>query len=414
MSSTINKVVVSIQKNGNRFGVDRAIIAGSLGKRTAIENFFDVDLVIFINSSEPPFKEEIERIEELLCLKASVNKVGFDILLATNYVVGGPHQPNKRREQHRALLSKFNPETSTWKDTKPYSCGFCETVVDFIQNQNEIVHSAIRLAKFWMYTLVLLDHRHGFSYATELLIAHAAKVLTSRFDELSVPSIFNEYLKQIVNWQQLKAFWTEYYTENQISSRCRAQMPLLLDPSNPWNNVAMEIPWEKLSVFAASALRKWENPMMPVQELFAVQFDPEWTQEIKRLAGGVGSQTFRRIHSSILISRASILLPLDYHSNVLCNNIPSIPQEFGAFVYSLQSMLLTSLRLSFFLQLKGYRDTVQDVIAQCFATCLSVPTNWHAVDDTDDKSIRNVSIRLPLFLPGANASYVEVVSFDIA
>ncbi len=152
--------------------------------------------------------------------------------------------------------------------------------------------------------------------------------------------------------------------------------------------------------------------MMPVQELFAVQFDPEWTQEMKRLAGGVGSQTFRRIQSSILISRASILLPLDYHSNILCNNIPSIPQqEFGAFVYSLQSMLLTSLRLSSFLQWKGYRETVQDVIAQCFATCLSAPTNWH--DVVVDKSIRNVSIRLPLFLPGADA-YVEVVSFDIA
>ena len=151
--------------------------------------------------------------------------------------------------------------------------------------------------------------------------------------------------------------------------------------------------------------------MMPLQELFAVQFDPEWTQEMKRLAGGVGSQTFRRIHSSIRISRASILLPLDYHSNILCNNIPSIPQEFGAFVYSLQWMLLTSLRLSSFLQWKGYRETVKDVIAQCFATCLSVPTNWHAVND--DNSIRNVSIRFPLFLPGANAN-VEVVSFDIA
>ena len=167
VSSTINKVIVSIQQNGNRFGVDRAIIAGSMGKRTTIDNFFDVDLVIFINSSEPPFKEEIERIEELLflnfndflilnksnkSLKASVNKVGFDILLATKYVVGGPQQSNKRKEQHRVLLSKFDPERSTWKDTKPYSCGFCETVVEFIQNQSEIVHSAIRLAKFWMHT----------------------------------------------------------------------------------------------------------------------------------------------------------------------------------------------------------------------------------------------------------------------
>ena len=425
VSSTINKVIVSIQKNGNRFGVDRAIIAGSMGKHTTIENFFDVDLVIFINSSEPPFKEESERIEELLylnfndfclshksdkILKASVNKVGFDILLATNYAVGGPHQLNKRREQHRALLSKFDPDRSTWRDTKPYSCGFGETVVEFIQSQSEIVHSAIRLAKFWMYTLVLLDHRHGYSYATELLITHAAKVLTSRFEDHSVPSIFNEYLRQLVNWKQLRAYWTDYYTENQISSRCRSQVPLLLDPSNPWNNIAMEIPWEKLSIFAASTLRKWENPMMPIQELFAIQFDPEWTQEMRRLAGGSGSLTIRKIHSSLLLSRENISLPLDYFSSVNFHNVPSIPEEFRPFVYSLQSMLITSLRLSIYLNMKGFRETIRDVVSQCLNDVFNITMSWTVALERDHT--RNVSIRCPLSL-GAG-SYVEVISFDIA
>ena len=41
---------MSLQQNGNKFGVDRAIVAGSMGKYTSIERFYDVDLVIFIKS----------------------------------------------------------------------------------------------------------------------------------------------------------------------------------------------------------------------------------------------------------------------------------------------------------------------------------------------------------------------------
>ena len=154
-----------------------------------------------------------------------------------------------------------------------------------------------------------------------------------------------------------------------------------------------------------------ENPMVPVQELFAIQFDPEWTQEMRRLAGGVGSQTFQRIYSSIMIKRDSILLPLDYHSNVLFNNIPCVPREFNPFVFSIQSMLLTALQLSSYLKFKGCRETIQDAVAQCFNTCLGVSTSWVT---SNDNRIRNVSIRCPLFLPDLNSSYVEVVSFDIA
>ena len=164
-------------------------------------------------------------------------------------------------------------------------------------------------------------------------------------------------------------------------------------------------------MFAASALRKWENPMMPVQELFAVQFDPEWTQEMKRLAGGSGSMTIKNIRSSLLIMRESISLPLDYFSNVLCHNGTSIPQEFQPFVYSLQSMLITSLRLSIYLNMKSYRETIKDVVAQCVSV-FDITMSWITSVDT---RTRNVSIRCPLFQQGEGAnSYVEVVTFDIA
>jgi hypothetical protein len=172
----------------------------------------------------------------------------------------------------------------------------------------------------------------------------------------------------------------------------------------------MEIPWEKLSMFAASTLRKWENPMMPVQELFAIQFDPAWTQEMKRLVGGSGSQTIRKIHSSLLLSRANISLPLDYFSSVNCHDVPSIPEEVQPFVYSLQSMLITSLRLSIYLKMKGCRETIQDVVVQCFDS-INIASSWSTVIDN---RTRNVSIFCPLFAQGGAGSYVEVVNFDIA
>ena len=150
--------------------------------------------------------------------------------------------------------------------------------------------------------------------------------------------------------------------------------------------------------------------MMPVQELFAIQFDPEWTQEMRRLAGGSGSLTIRKIHSSLSIGRENISLPLDYFSSVNSHNVPSIPEEFRPFVYSLQSMLITSLRLSIYLKMKGYRETIRDVVSQCFNDIFTMATSWTVTVERDHT--RNVSIRCPLFL-GAG-SYVEVVSFDFA
>jgi hypothetical protein len=51
--------------------------------------------------------------------------------------------------QRKALINKFIQNISTsFNDVRPYSVAFCETIVDFIKNQPEKVHSAIRLAKF--------------------------------------------------------------------------------------------------------------------------------------------------------------------------------------------------------------------------------------------------------------------------
>jgi hypothetical protein len=51
--------VQEVVKECSIVNVDRTCISGSFGKRTALPDF-DIDLVLFLNDSNPPFESEIE------------------------------------------------------------------------------------------------------------------------------------------------------------------------------------------------------------------------------------------------------------------------------------------------------------------------------------------------------------------
>lgn len=234
VNAVIEKVVAAIQNNGRRIGVSRTIVSGSMGKKTNIMGAFDVDLVIFINDDQPPFGEKLDRIKELIglnfegatcherkySLKCNVLGVSFDILLAANLVAKTSGE-SPRRAQHKQLLSLFSSPSTTFKDVRPYSCAFCETTVDFIKNQDDIVHSAIRLAKLWLKSLVFADHRYGLSFGDELLIVHAAEGVRKEHGiAYSVLLVFNAFLRKLVDWQSLVAYWTTYYDKELIPASC--------------------------------------------------------------------------------------------------------------------------------------------------------------------------------------------------
>lgn len=216
---------------------------------------FDVDLVVFLNRIEPPFGETFERIDELLflnfdnyvggfiseyCLQTTIQGVQFDILLATNLVPSIP-QKNPIRAQRKGIFAKFsNPETR-YSDVRPYSA-------DFIRSQPEIVHSAIRLAKFWLKTLVWFDGKaeRGLSYMTELLICRCFELCRECLGrDPNMLEILDTFFRQLVDWDKINIFWTLYYDESSIPP-CTLQLslPLILDPANYWNNVAFGLPWE--------------------------------------------------------------------------------------------------------------------------------------------------------------------------
>jgi len=167
-------------------------------------------------------------------------------------------------------------------------------------------------------------------------------------------------------------------------------------------------PWKKLAVFAADCLRKWDKPMIPWTELFAVQFDPMWVEAMRSSF----ACHLKTIIDSILISADhNLVLPDDQFSRIIIRGKGNY-KELEPLTHSLQSMLICAIRISSYLRMRSVRDTVKDVVSSCF-NCMG----WHEIPwgnaRLDDSEQKTLSIRCPIFYPVKEASYAEVVSFNL-
>lgn len=126
-----------------------------------------------------------------------------------------------------------------------------------MSSQSEIVHAAVRLVKFWTKTLIWHSQKdkRSLSYACELIICKEYEQL---LNNLSKPpkmiEILDSFLRQLVNWRSMNTLRTTYYDISVIPDKLlqlnSEAKPLLLDPANPWNNVAHGLPWDDLSELA--------------------------------------------------------------------------------------------------------------------------------------------------------------------
>jgi tRNA nucleotidyltransferase (CCA-adding enzyme) len=60
-----DKIYLALCAPSSEFSVDRMIVAGSIGKKTALDDSTDFDLVVFLNHVEPKFSRELlEKMEK--------------------------------------------------------------------------------------------------------------------------------------------------------------------------------------------------------------------------------------------------------------------------------------------------------------------------------------------------------------
>ena len=95
-----------------------------------------------------------------------------------------------------------------------------------------------RLAKFWNSTIFFNGSSYGRSYRFEVLgIKAGREEEKANGHNSSILRAFRLFLKRVENLSTQRIIFTDFYDESDVPSHIRQQTPLVMDPSNPYNNL---------------------------------------------------------------------------------------------------------------------------------------------------------------------------------
>ncbi|CAG7652669.1 unnamed protein product [Allacma fusca] len=281
-STAVQELFQLLQQS--RGDVVSVMIGGSVGRRTAmITNPFDgtenktlpeIDAVVFIKDQEAPFRgrlaefDEIFRSEKTLKTSTIENKSidashirieykGFTInvypatyQLATN--------SNSTKANDLLLLTKISeavPSSSPRLASLMYKSSLEQSSVRFFEAQSPFTKSVIRLAKFWV-DQINFQGRNVYSkaYLVECLACHATM---NASDEEDIAKGFETFLGLMTNFSNIQANIGKVELPNYLNQ----VKTILLDPVNPYNNLAEQVPFviERFEQAASSTLEKIRN-----------------------------------------------------------------------------------------------------------------------------------------------------------
>nr|XP_006970911.1 2'-5'-oligoadenylate synthase 1A-like [Peromyscus maniculatus bairdii] len=267
--------------------VSKVVKGASSGKGTGLQGRSDADLVVFftnLTSFEDQLKRQGEFFQEIkkqlltipnethICMKVNVQnpwwakpqelsfkltssqheqEVEFDVLLA--YDVLG----------HVGIYGKPDPQIytnlireCTFKNLEgEFSTCFTKLQRNFLKQRPPKLKSLIRLVKHWYQ---LCKEKLGKllppEYALELLTVYAWE-RGSGAPEFNTAQGFRTVLELVINYRQLRIYWTVYYDfqhqdiSDYLHSQLRKARPVILDPADPTGNVAGGNPkaWQRLA-----------------------------------------------------------------------------------------------------------------------------------------------------------------------
>lgn len=285
----IDKVIHAVQSSPG-INVDRCCVSGSFGKKTAIRDF-DIDLVIFVNDQEPPFKSTLEKLTSHLpqLLPASLEMQvttrfsvqfcldGFnvDLLPGPNFATD---TSNKRKQQYELSMAKIHAldRKSFENDVRYWVSALAEATVDCMKEQSPFVNAAVRLAKLWKNSCVVMPltfPKWFSSFMVEIVAADAANSeLAENPHDASLIRVLHRYFSALSTPEKLNVVGSRY-SLTEIPDWVHNQRPLVLDPVNPLCNLAAHLSdWKTVKLLAKAALRTIENAQrLTVPQLFDVQ-----------------------------------------------------------------------------------------------------------------------------------------------
>ena len=131
-----------------------------------------------------------------------------------------------RQEQSAKLMRKLQNELASHG-------------VKWMRSKSKFVSHAARMAKFWSQTVLFVGCGSGKSFLIELIAAATALEVEERSDSKSEDylNFFRDFLTKVSKIRTLRIIFTEYYSEKDVPGSLLSEIPLLLNPVNPYQNV---------------------------------------------------------------------------------------------------------------------------------------------------------------------------------
>ena len=306
------RIVLTGKECQSIVSVDRICVSGSYGKHTALAKF-DVDLVVFVNKEYPAFELLLKKLELFLPKALNPTKQlemgktsryslqflydGFqiDLLLATNLAakieVSNPGRSMTVKEyQYEYLITKLKSMSPKrrQKELRSWSAGFAESTVEFMKEQSAFCNAAVRICKLWKEGCVVTNKTFPLwftSFLVEILaVEFGNKELREHPIDASIQRVLQNFLEALSKPYQLKIIPTESkYNHVDVPEDVLKLRPLVLDPVNPFNNVALQMgDWDTIRLLALATLdsleRCSEDSQLRMKEIFSPRFGTDMSK----------------------------------------------------------------------------------------------------------------------------------------
>mmetsp|Transcript_35632 Transcript_35632/g.101532 ORF Transcript_35632/g.101532 Transcript_35632/m.101532 type:complete len:564 (-) Transcript_35632:105-1796(-) len=248
-SSTKAQQVVSTLidalKGAMFLNVDRVVKGGSIGKGTVIDGMADAELVFFLKGM--PTQQQERWLPPLLRSVASTLAEGLGEDVAVDDVVVTEDSVRLFVEGLQPVDLRFSPDYGSYENTikalktqgpdarRWFAASFSEERTEFVSRQPAQIKMTIRLLKWWR------DQQVWSSALTrpsdeilELVAIFSANQSTSE----DVKTAIIKVMSRLARFDELRMMWSNFYSKNDVPVALFRHRPLLMDPVNPFVNVA--------------------------------------------------------------------------------------------------------------------------------------------------------------------------------
>jgi len=245
VSQALHNIVEAIEAT-TFLSIHHIAKGGSVGKGTAISGIADAEVVLFLNALPPTGQEKwlpgllksvAGGLQEHLGEQNKIEDVhvtGDTICMRTKDLTVVHLQVSPVYNSYAEVIQLLSQEIPTAR--RYFAASLAEEKVRFIEKQSSSVKMTIRLLKWWR------EQQQWSSALTkpsdeilELLAVHSASHTKPANQRLAVANV----MSLLSRFDELQILWPAYhYKKDDIWAPLVNQKPLLMDPTNPFVNVA--------------------------------------------------------------------------------------------------------------------------------------------------------------------------------